>query len=98
MDLRGTIRNGKVELDAGGNLPEGTQVDVRPVPKSTLVRDLLKFSVADYSLPSDYASQLDHYLYGLAKQGRASAAKKPARNRRSSPSKASGRAGKKRGK
>ena len=34
----------------------------------TLLDKLLRHSVADPSLPKDYASELDHYLYGLPKR------------------------------
>ena len=68
MSLRGTIRDGKVEFEGGTNLPEGTPVEVRQVESETLLDKLLRHSVADPSLPKDYASELDHYLYGHPKR------------------------------
>jgi len=68
MSLRGTVRGGKVEFDGAADLPEGTTVEVHAVEGETLLDKLLRHSVADPTLPKDFASELDHYLYGLPKR------------------------------
>lgn len=68
MTLRGTVRNGMVELESPGALAEGTSVDVNPTARSPLVRALLKHSVTDPATPKDFASELDHYVHGTPKR------------------------------
>lgn len=68
MTLRGTIRNGKVELDSETTLPEGTRVDVEPSAAESLLDLVLRHSVSDPTIPKDFASELDHYMYGLPKR------------------------------
>lgn len=96
MTLRGTIRNGKVELDETADLADGTVVDISPASRMDLLEFLKRNAVSDPSLPKDYAAELDHYLYGLPKQNgrksRRSAVAKPARKPQSKkPAKKGGR-------
>jgi hypothetical protein len=83
MTLRGTFRNGKVELDAGATLPDGTRVDVEPAKQESLLDFFLRHTMSDPSLPKDYASELDHYLYGHPKRNG-----KPVRKKATSKSRA----------
>jgi hypothetical protein len=76
MTVHGKIKNGVVVLDNGCTLPEGTSVTVRPVkrtvakgpPKAPRRRKLLRHAGKAAGLPADAARNLDHYLYGHAKQ------------------------------
>ncbi len=96
MTLRGTIRNGKVELDSETTLPEGTRVDVEPSAAESLLDLVLRHSVSDPTIPKDFASELDHYMYGLPKRtgkGKANMAKraKPAAAGSKRPRRGTGR-------
>ena len=71
MVYRGRVKGGVVVLDPEVQLPEGTEVSVEPLglmPRRTLAEKLgdLIGSVPD--LPSDMASQHDHYLHGAPKR------------------------------
>lgn len=72
MVYRGTVRNGKVEIDGDYGLPDGAVVRVVLVEESDAAdqsADSL-FSIGRRAVPigqSDLASQLDHYLYGHPK-------------------------------
>ncbi len=79
MTLLGHVRNGVVVLQDGNGLPEGTKVVVRALPAKTqnpkgksrarkARRALLKHAGKVTDLPSDAARNVDHYLYGHAKQ------------------------------
>jgi hypothetical protein len=82
MTLRGKIKNGKVLLDNPKALPDGTEVEVRPVKKPRKAAKTTKTkarprSLADRlrrvigkakNLPPDMSVNLDHYLYGLPKR------------------------------
>lgn len=72
MTIRGTIRKGKVELEAGANLPDGTKVAVRPLtaaqPSVYRLYDLALDATEDDGLPADYAAESDHYLYGAPRR------------------------------
>ena len=83
MTVRGKIKKGKVLLDNPKALPDGTLVEVRPIKKarrptkSTAAKKAPPRSLAERyaafigkakGLPPDMAENLDHYLYGLAKQ------------------------------
>ena len=83
MPIRGKVKNGKVILDDPKALPEGAEVEVRPVKngkqpaKSTkgtknrrrpLAERLAPFIGKAEGLPPDASVNLDHYLYGLPKQ------------------------------
>jgi hypothetical protein len=84
MTVRGKIKNGKVVLDDPQALPEGTEVEVRPVkkrkpaararkpkakaPPRSLAERLANVIGKATGLPSDASVNHDHYLYGLPKQ------------------------------
>lgn len=71
MSLRGTIRNGRVELDAETSLPDGTRVDIEPSGAESLLELVRRHSIDDPSAPKDLAANLDHYLYGTPKRVKA---------------------------
>lgn len=82
MTARGKIKNGKVVLDNPCVLPNGTEVEIRPVkqrksttkpskPKPgrrTLAERLANVIGKATGLPADAAVNHDHYLYGAPKQ------------------------------
>ena len=83
MTLRGKIKRGKVLLDQPATLPDGTEVEVRPLkrkgkakkppkakkqPPRSLATRLAPFIGAANDLPPDMSVNLDHYLYGHPKQ------------------------------
>jgi hypothetical protein len=76
MTVQGKVKNGVVVLQNGSAFPEGTSVSVRPVKqsdtkkptKSRRRRKLLRHAGKAEGLPADAARNLDHYLYGHAKQ------------------------------
>jgi hypothetical protein len=83
MSLRGRIKKGKVLLDNPKALPDGTEVEVRPVTKRqpagkprkrktkprprSLAQRLAPFIGVVKDLPPDMSVNLDHYLYGHPK-------------------------------
>jgi hypothetical protein len=76
MVYSGTIRNGVVVFDNGVHPPDGTAVEVVPVPvaattEATAAGDdpIFRMSepAADTGIP-DLARNIDHYLYGHPKQ------------------------------
>jgi len=77
MALEGRIHDGTVVFDQPVPLAEGTLVRVEPVkdvaaaeksePK-TLLEIMGDFVGAIDDLPSDFAEQHDHYLYGTPKK------------------------------
>lgn len=71
MTLQGTVKNGVVVFDEGGQVAEGTRVQV-VVPaearKPTLAERLLRHSGTVSGLPPDLAEQHDHYLRGTPKR------------------------------
>ena len=81
MTVRGKVKNGKVLLDDPKALPEGTEVEVRPLKKqkhATRARKTKESprSLADRlrsvigkarNLPPDASVNHDYYLYGLPK-------------------------------
>jgi len=81
MPVLGKIKNGKVVLDDPKSLPEGTEVEVRPVKKRKPAAKLRKTKEAPQSLadrfrsvigkaknlPPDASVNHDHYLHGLPK-------------------------------
>jgi len=81
MTYRGHVEDGKIILDEGAGLPEGTEVRVRPVTtskatdppsrskrKPTVGKGLLALSGSAKGLPRDASRNLDHYLYGHRKR------------------------------
>lgn len=75
-ELTGRVVNGLVVLDQPGKLEEGTEVRVRPVPRtseregseSSLSEMLLSFAGTVEGLAKDMALNHDHYLYGVPKK------------------------------
>ena len=79
MTFRGKVKNGRVLLDNPKALPEGTEVEVRPIkvrgkpgkgkkrPRS-LAEQMAPFIGKAKHLPSDLSVNLDHYLYGHPKR------------------------------
>lgn len=84
MTLHGKVKKGKVVLDDPKALPDGTEVEVRPIKKAgkpvkagkkpkrrkprSLAERLAPFIGAAKDLPPDLSVNLDHYLYGHPKQ------------------------------
>jgi hypothetical protein len=82
MTVRGVIKKGKVLLNTPCVLPDGTEVEVRPVKKSrkpakppgskkrprSLAERLRNVIGKANGLPPDASLNVDHYLYGLSKR------------------------------
>jgi hypothetical protein len=79
MTYRGKVKNGVVVLEDPKALPEGADVTIRLVKakgnsaksgkgQKTLRPGVMKFAGKAKDLPADAAENLDHYLYGHAKQ------------------------------
>jgi hypothetical protein len=76
MVYRGFVRNGRVELENGDELPEGAEVRVELLPTSKLFsastveplgRRLARHAGTATGLPPDMSTHHDHYLYGTPK-------------------------------
>ncbi len=70
MTYRGKVKDGVVVLEDRGCLPDGTDVEVQPLPTapSTVGQRLLRFAGKVKGLPRDAARNHEHYLYGTPKQ------------------------------
>jgi hypothetical protein len=71
MSFKGKVKNGVVVLPRNAKLPDGTEVEVRPIdePKADDFTDmLLRIAKKVRGLPRDLAAQHDHYLYGTPKR------------------------------
>jgi hypothetical protein len=82
MTLRGKVKKGKVQLDDPAALPDGTEVEVRPIkrrkpsarprkpkePPRSLADRLRSVIGKAKNLPTDASVNHDHYLYGVPKQ------------------------------
>jgi hypothetical protein len=82
VTFRGKIKKGKVLLDDPAALPDGTEVEVRPIKKPrtptkttkakkrsrSLAERYAPFIGKAKGLPADMSVNLDHYLYGLPKR------------------------------
>jgi hypothetical protein len=70
MTYLGTVRNGKVELEQGAELAEGTRVRVEPIADSEEADPAyqLHLEAVDAGIP-DLAREHDHYIYGTPKRG-----------------------------
>lgn len=79
MVYRGKVKKGVIVLEDESELPDGTEVLVRPVKTSTpsdldpqddatVRRKLMKFSGMAAGLPKDASLNIDHYLYGHPKK------------------------------
>lgn len=64
MTYLGTVKNGRVELPAGTALADGTIVRVVPVGEANAVDPVYRLDelAVDADLPTDLASQHDHYI------------------------------------
>ncbi len=67
MTYIGTVRDGKIELEAGKRLPDGTVVRVEPVDVDRDPADDLADEAVSTGI-TDLASQHDHYIYGVPKR------------------------------
>lgn len=71
MTISGVVRDGVVVLDAGICLPEGTRVVVEATQTPAEEPLSPAFSIGDLAAdvgPEDFATNIDHYLYGHPKQ------------------------------
>jgi len=72
MSMTGKVKNGVVVLPSEAKLPDGTEVEVTPLPSGKEAEDfteeLLRISRMTKSLPPDLAENHDHYLHGLPKK------------------------------
>ena len=71
MQWMGTIRDGKVILDDGAQLPEGTRVEITVVEqevKEPTLAFMLKLAGTVNDMPPDMAAEHDHYIHGTPKR------------------------------
>ena len=72
MSYTGIVENGVVKLPPEVSLPEGARVRVESLEPEAecraLVEELRAIARSMPELPSDWASQHDHYLYGTPKR------------------------------
>ncbi len=76
--IRGRVHKGVVLLDDPKALRDGTEVAIRPIPRSgkrpraskrpTAHQSLARLAGKAKGLPPDAARNIDHYLYGHAKR------------------------------
>jgi hypothetical protein len=72
MTYRGRIKNGAVILDRPVSLPDGSEVEVRPVTQGEAIPTLYErykdfIGIAE-DLPTDMAENHDHYIHGAPKR------------------------------
>lgn len=74
MSITATVENDTIRLPEGMHIPDGTQVVIETLERSSVSEDdslsrcLLKFAGIADDLPSDLAANLDHYLHGHPKR------------------------------
>lgn len=77
MTFVGKVLNGTIVLPADVHLPEGAEVEVRPIASpcngssssaDELTDALVKLSAGVHGLPADLARNHNHYLHGLPKR------------------------------
>jgi len=68
MTYLGTVQGGRIVLEDGTRLPDGTVVRVEPIDAGTDPADGLGDEAVSSGI-TDLASQHDHYIYGTPKQG-----------------------------
>ncbi|HEY2416034.1 MAG TPA: hypothetical protein VGI40_27580 [Pirellulaceae bacterium] len=70
MEFEGHVAGGVIVLDGNAALPEGTRVQIVPLaaPEPTLADKFKNVIGKATSLPSDMASQHDHYIHGSPKR------------------------------
>jgi hypothetical protein len=62
MTYRGRVEHGVVVLDPAHTLPEGTEVEVLPLPTAPIPGEALeKLAGKAQDLPTDLAERHDHY-------------------------------------
>lgn len=88
MSLRGTIENGRLVLEDGARLPNGTKVDVSvrtKKSKRTGAKPDSLLRLASHAVNTgirDLADEHDHYLYGTPKRAKSKARRKSKRSSR----------------
>lgn len=70
MTYYGIVRNGRIEIDAPGELPEGLRVRVEAVADDPAYH-LGDDAVDHPSVPADFAAEHEHYAYGTPKRNTA---------------------------
>ena len=72
MSYKGTVKNGVVVLPPGVKLADGTPVEVTPAEikpeDDPFLAAVARAAKPRPHWPKDYASNLDHYLYGVPKR------------------------------
>jgi len=74
MSITATVENDTIHLPEGFHIPDGTQVVIETIERAgapkddSLARCLLTFAGVADDLPSDLASNLDHYVHGHPRQ------------------------------
>jgi hypothetical protein len=74
MSITATVEKDTIRLPEGLHIPDGTQVVIETIERSgdtaddSLARCLLQFAGVADDLPSDLASNLDHYVHGHPKR------------------------------
>ncbi|MCG3130478.1 MAG: hypothetical protein FLDDKLPJ_01240 [Phycisphaerae bacterium] len=76
MVYHGKVLKGTIVLEGKPELPEGASVSVEVLmddpacdeDSKLLAEELLKLAGSCEGLPTDYSSQIDHYLYGTPKR------------------------------
>lgn len=77
MRYTGKFAGGVIVLDAKTKLPEGTEVEVRPVkksPRSSTLSTRARLAKLDRiiaqipPMPADWAAEHDHYIHGTPKR------------------------------
>jgi hypothetical protein len=63
----GKVKNGRIELDNGNGIPEGTRVRIEPLVQDEDPADRLGDEAAETGIP-DLASEHDHYIYGTPRR------------------------------
>lgn len=71
MAYFGRIKDGRVELDAPVELPEGARVRIEPISEPTEVDPVYRLGdlAVDDGGPPDVAAQHDHHIYGAPRRG-----------------------------
>lgn len=77
MTFIGKVSKGAILLPPDAHLPEGAEVEIRPLTTkranpelstNELTDDLVRLSADVHGLPADLARNHDHYLHGLPKR------------------------------
>jgi hypothetical protein len=69
MTFIATVKDGEIVLPPDIELPDGTVVRIEPVKaEPTIWEKLKKYDGIATDLPSDFATNLDHYAHGHPKK------------------------------